>query len=168
VKPLALVSRRTMIAATAFAAVQQALGQPAAPERLFTFRQSFWLNLHHFLYVLGRARNNEPDSRRGTVAEAPIESQEILDRTEPDRSAWDKAISNYANSVSKKDLVFDRDLSRLTQAIDLLHRGLRRCQNRAGAPSLRGNQRPVEQPRPGGSGKARSFLEALPGWQIEL
>ena len=27
-----------------------------AQETLFTFRNEFWLNLHHFLYVLGRAR----------------------------------------------------------------------------------------------------------------
>src|SRR4029079_1006821 len=31
---------------------------------LFRFRVGFSNNLHHFLYVLGRARNNAPDARR--------------------------------------------------------------------------------------------------------
>ena len=112
-----MVSRRTLICTVALAGARRAFGQPAAPVRLFTFRQSFWLNLHHFLYVLGRARNNEPDSRRAAVAGASIEGQEILGRPEPDRTAWDKAVANYASSVSKKDLVFDRSLSLLTKTI---------------------------------------------------
>jgi hypothetical protein len=78
------VSRRTMIGTMAFTAVQRAFGQPTPVERLFTFRQSSWLNLHHFLYVLGRARNNEPDSRRGAVAGAVADGREILDLPEPE------------------------------------------------------------------------------------
>ncbi|HEV3329564.1 MAG TPA: hypothetical protein VG096_01195 [Bryobacteraceae bacterium] len=111
------VSRRTMIHALAFAVVQRSGGQPTPSERLFTFRQSIWLNLHHFLYVLGRARNNEPDSRRGPVAGASEETKEILDLPEPDRTAWAKAVSTYAASVSKQDLVFDRRLTSLTKTI---------------------------------------------------
>jgi hypothetical protein len=111
------VSRRTMIQALALAVVQGLDGQPKAIERLFTFRQSFWLNLHHFLYVLGRARNNEPDSRRGTVTGASEESKEILDLPEPDQTAWARAVSTYAASVSKQDLVFDRRLTSLTKTI---------------------------------------------------
>jgi hypothetical protein len=106
-----------MMGTVAFTAVQRALGQPNPVERLFTFRQSLWLNLHHFLYVLGRARNNEPDSRRGPVAGAVTDGREILALPEPDRIAWDKAVADYANSVSRKDLVFDRGLSLLTMTI---------------------------------------------------
>jgi hypothetical protein len=39
--------------------------------QLFAFRAGFWLNLHHFLYVLGRARNGAPDSSRAAVVKAP-------------------------------------------------------------------------------------------------
>jgi hypothetical protein len=98
-------------------AAYRGLGQPTAAERLFTFRQSLWLNLHHFLHVLGRARNNEADSRRGAAAAAIGDGQRILDLPEQDRIIWDKGVAAYANSVSKKDLIFDRSLSLLTKSI---------------------------------------------------
>ncbi len=39
---------------------------------IFVFHTGeFWLNLHHFLYVLGRAENKERDTSREAVAGAP-------------------------------------------------------------------------------------------------
>ena len=84
---------------------------------LFTFRVGFWNNLHHFLYVLGRARNNAPDARREAVVNAPKDLEGLAARPEAERTAWDEAIAFYAAGPSKKDAVFDGDLVRQTQRI---------------------------------------------------
>jgi hypothetical protein len=84
---------------------------------LFTFRVGFWNNLHHFLYVLGRARNNAPDARREAVVNAPKDLEGLAARPEAERAAWDEAIAFYAAGPSKKDAVFDEDLIRQTQRI---------------------------------------------------
>ena len=84
---------------------------------LFTFRVGFWNNLHHFLYVLGRARNNAPDARREAVVNAPKDVEGLAARSEAERAAWDEAVAFYAAGPSKKDAVFDGDLVRQTQRI---------------------------------------------------
>src|SRR5437763_5046294 len=43
----------------------------ATRKPLFTFHNGFWTNMHHFLYVLGRARNGTADSQRSAVMHAP-------------------------------------------------------------------------------------------------
>lgn len=41
---------------------------------IFRFEtDGFWLNLHHFLYVLGRVEAKMPDIRREAVAGAPTD-----------------------------------------------------------------------------------------------
>src|SRR4029079_2111202 len=77
----------------------------------------FWNNLHHFLYVLGRARNNAPDARREAVVNAPKDLEGRGARPEAERTAWDEAVAFYAAGPSKKDAVFDGDLVRQTQRI---------------------------------------------------
>lgn len=59
------IFRRAML----FSAVAPFLPWPAAAQNapLFSFYNRFRLNLHHILYVLGRAENKTPDSRRGAV-----------------------------------------------------------------------------------------------------
>ncbi len=69
----------------------------------------FWLNLHHFLYVLGRAQNNAFDAKRAAVASAPADSA----RVKPEHAeAWRNAVTAYANGPSKLTAVFDRALSK--------------------------------------------------------
>jgi hypothetical protein len=85
--------------------------------RPFAFRISFWNNLHHFLYVLGRARNGEPDARRRAVANAPKDVEGLSARSDAERAAWDEAVAFYDGGLSKKDAVFDTDLIRVTQAL---------------------------------------------------
>ena len=97
--------------------------EPGPPETstgrpLFTFRSGFWVNLHHFLYVLGRARNNESDSRRVAVTRAPAESAAgIKDLADADRQVWSAAVAWYQHDPSTKDPVFDRDLIAATTAL---------------------------------------------------
>ncbi len=90
---------------------------PRTADARFTFRIGFWNNLHHFLYVLGRARNNAPDARRDAVSHAPADTEGLAERSDVQRAAWDEAIAFYAAGPSKQDAVFDADLVRQTQLL---------------------------------------------------
>jgi hypothetical protein len=86
---------------------------------IFRFEtDGFWLNLHHFLYVLGRVEAKMPDIRREAVAGAPADEAEGLKTlSEADRRAWREAVSTYANGLSKLDMVFSRPLYDVTNAL---------------------------------------------------
>ena len=92
--------------------------QTATP--IFRFEtDGFWLNLHHFLYVLGRVEAKMPDIKREAVAGAPAdEAQGLKTLSDAERQAWRQAVTAYANGLSKLEAIFDR-------------RGLRRHQRRA-------------------------------------
>jgi hypothetical protein len=96
--------------------------KPAAtvPERaIFVFHtDEFWLNLHHFLYVLGRAENKERDTARAAVAGAPADMEQGLGKlSEKEQSTWREAVAAYAAGVSKKDVVFDSPLPAVASAL---------------------------------------------------
>jgi hypothetical protein len=112
-----------------FAAIQLAVvslvggaGQavPRDPQPpIFRFEaDEFWLNLHHFLYVLGRAEAKTADASREAVAGAPADEARGLDAlTSDQRRAWREAVTVYAAGPSRKDLIFDGPLSAITQAL---------------------------------------------------
>lgn len=78
----------------------------------------FWLNLHHFLYVLGRAEAGMPDATREAVRHAPADQDSVLARLSPDdRSAWRATVSSYATGLSRRDLLFDAPLLRVTERL---------------------------------------------------
>jgi len=78
----------------------------------------FWLNLHHFLHVLGRAEAQMPDRQRRAVAAAPAEQAAGLAAlTGAEQQAWSEVVTAYAAGPSRKDLVFDRDMVATTTAI---------------------------------------------------
>lgn len=83
----------------------------------FAFRSGLWNNLHHFLYVLGRDRNGTPDRTRDAVINAPKDLEGFAERSEAERAAWDEAIRFYAGGLSKKDAVFDEDLTAVTRVL---------------------------------------------------
>ena len=91
--------------------------QGATP--IFRFEaDGFWLNLHHFLYVLGRAQNHTPDSQRRAVVNAVTEqAQGLTGLSESHRQAWESAVRFYAGGLSKMDAVFDRGLIEVTNAM---------------------------------------------------
>lgn len=100
------ISRRTML----FSAASVVAGVARAQERpLFTFHNRFWLNLHHFLYVLGRAKNNTSDSKRGSVIGAVTDGNPL--------EALSQAVDLYSNGFSGKDVIFDRALIAVTRKI---------------------------------------------------
>ena len=75
-----------------------------------------WLNLHQFLYVLGRHEAGMADRTRRAVATAPAESEKGLTALSADeQKLWRDAVRSYGNGLSKQDAVFDKPL------IDLAH-----------------------------------------------
>lgn len=86
---------------------------------IFNFHDDeFWLNLHHFLYVLGRAENKTRDSARAAVSAAPADQQQGMARlTTQEQATWKEAVLNYAAGPAKKDLVFDDPLPAVTLAL---------------------------------------------------
>lgn len=87
------------------------LGQGQPPARLFVFDDPFWLNLHHYLYVLGRAHAGLPDSRRRAVAAAPADQAEGLKALdEGEQRAWQAAVAAYSKGPSTRDAIFDGDM----------------------------------------------------------
>ena len=93
---------------------------PASQKKpIFNFHtDEFWLNLHHFLYVLGRAQNKTSDASREAVVGAPADQEKGLAAlTASERNIWAEAVSAYASEISKKDLVFDEHLPDMTKAL---------------------------------------------------
>jgi hypothetical protein len=91
--------------------------QAAAP--IFRFEtDGFWLNLHHYLYVLGRVEAKMPDISRAPVAGASADEAEGLKGlNERERRQWRAAVSVYASGLSKLETVFDRALYDVTNAV---------------------------------------------------
>jgi hypothetical protein len=118
-----MISRRTLLY-SASGPLWWRLAAAQAPDKsasaLFAFHNRLWLNLHHFLYVLGRAKNNSPDSRRATVAGAIADRAGFEDLSAEDRARWENAVATYSQTVSRKDLLFDAPLALATRKIAAL------------------------------------------------
>ncbi len=93
--------------------------QSAHRAPIFRFEtDEFWLNLHHFLHVLGRAENQAPDAGRRAVQNAPRDVAQAQDQlSDGDRAVWRDAVTFYARGPSQRDLVFNRGLIALTSAL---------------------------------------------------
>lgn len=76
------------------------------------------VNLHHFLYVLGRAEAKSDDAAREAVAGAPSDSARGVETlTREERARWASALSAYAAGLSWKDTVLDAPLYTMTSAL---------------------------------------------------
>ena len=119
-----------LIAATALA---------APPGPLFRFHtDEFWLNLHHFLYVLGRAEAKMPDAAREAVAGAPGDAERGLVTLSSDQlKTWKDAVAFYAAGPSKKDAIFDSQLPKVALALTQVGES----PNLSSAPSIEANLR---------------------------
>ncbi len=103
-----------------------------SPTAIFQFEtDGFWLNLHHFLYVLGRVEAKMPDITREAVAGAPDDAEAVLnDLSAADQQAWREAVAVYAKGPSRQEMVFDQELMWLTNL-------MRRMPEKAPAASLK-------------------------------
>jgi hypothetical protein len=93
------------------------LSQTSSP--IFRYQtDGFWLNLHHFLYVLGRVEAKMPDIRREAVIGAPADQAEGLNNlSDADQQGWREVVSFYAAGLSKQDAVFDAKLVAITNQL---------------------------------------------------
>jgi hypothetical protein len=98
-------------------AVQAA--QTVQPAPIFRFESNeFWLNLHHYLYVLGRARAKTADMSREAVAGAPADEARGLEAlTAGERATWSEVVGIYAEGLSRKDAIFDDPLPAIALAL---------------------------------------------------
>lgn len=89
------------------------------PSRIFAFHSDeVWLNLHHFLYALGRAENQTGDASKSAFSGVLADQEQgLIALTDKERVAWHKAVVWYAADLSKKDLIFDESLPRFTTAL---------------------------------------------------
>ena len=67
-----MVSTAAMVVGASAGYAQTGPGQPSSPlvaeTRLFAFHSNVWVNLHHFLYVMSRARKGLDATRPATTA----------------------------------------------------------------------------------------------------
>jgi hypothetical protein len=86
---------------------------------IFVFHtDDVWLNLHQFLYVLGRHEAAAPDRMRRATVGAPADADRGLATLSADEQrAWREAVTFYAQGLSKLDAVFDEPLVRGGQAL---------------------------------------------------
>jgi hypothetical protein len=86
---------------------------------IFVFHtDDVWLNLHQFLYVLGRHEAATPDRMRRATVGAPADADRGLATLSADEQrAWREAVTFYAQGLSKLDAVFDEPLVRVGQAL---------------------------------------------------
>jgi hypothetical protein len=87
-----------LLASNATASTAQRPPRPA----FFTFEtDEFWLNLHHFLYVLGRAEAKLPDATNPAVAGAqPDAERGFRTLTRDEQQVWTAAVRSYASGLS--------------------------------------------------------------------
>jgi len=111
--------RQVLLLILIMATLGQPTSQAKAKQTIFIFHSDeFWLNLHHFLYVLGRAENKTTDSSRSAVVNAPKDEEQGLAKlTEAERAIWREAVAFYAKDLSKKDAVFDEPLPAITNEL---------------------------------------------------
>ena len=131
------------------------------------YENEFWLNLHHFLYVLGRSENKTRDSARAAVSGAPADQQQgMTSLTANEQTVWKEVVHQYAAGLSKKDIVFDDPLPAIT--IELARARSAKSLAGAGVACLRSPRCLCEQlpsiERPGGS----KHQAANKAWQVEI
>jgi hypothetical protein len=161
------VTRAVALAALALLAVQA--GPHAQESVIFSFRTGFWMHLHHFLYVLGRAEAGLPDSKRRAVAGAAADQTAGLkDATPEETAAWRTAVAAYARGLSRLDAVADPALWRATSALARLgdEQALPEDDLPAGMRAALKQAAPVYQRLwwPGHGRRSRTFVDELQTW----
>ncbi len=85
--------------------------QPVAPPGLlqqFQFESKLWPNLHHFLYVLARARNGAPERDRVAVRRAPLDVDGFDSLPADRRKLWADAIEAYRIHAAPLDIGYGK------------------------------------------------------------
>jgi len=77
----------------------------ATNQKIFDFRNGFWINLHHFLYL--QAMLATPDARKGHAEESAQFASPAM--TDAQKAVWDKAVQFYLK-YGKRDALTDDEL----------------------------------------------------------
>jgi hypothetical protein len=108
------IAAAAAIVLTASIAISPTAQTPAASAMFRFSADDMWLNLHHFLWVLGRAENKAPDAGRVSVAGAPVESAAgLAGLSDAEQAAWRNAITAYAATLSRIPSVLALELGRV-------------------------------------------------------
>ena len=96
---------------------------PAPPSREavavagpFALHSAFRVNLHHFLYVLTRARKGL-DAQRPAVTRSLADTADLGRLSAEERAGWDRALVHYSAEIAPRDAVFDEMLVEAKQAV---------------------------------------------------
>lgn len=89
-----------------------------APD-LFAFHSSFWVNLHHFLYVTARARKGL-DATRPAVTNALGDTAGFGALSQSDQGAWHAAVAYYDSAMAQRDILFDSGMVAITTRLTSL------------------------------------------------
>lgn len=92
--------------------------RPPSPVR-FEFRNGFWMNLHHFLYL--QALTEGPQARNASVTEIVDASSCIPKLKTADADRWSKSVSYYRENLVPKDWLFDDALAHLNDLLSEQH-----------------------------------------------
>jgi hypothetical protein len=111
-------SFRTAAAATLLAISVAAAAQAQAPPPNFVVHSDeFWLNLHHFLYVLGRLDAGRPEQGRPSkVNPAADEARGLQTLSADERTTWADAVHAYATGLSLQQPL-EQSMSAITRAL---------------------------------------------------
>jgi hypothetical protein len=82
----------------------------------FALHSAFRVNLHHFLYVLTRARKGL-DAQRPAVTRSLADTPDLGRLSAEERAGWDRALAHYAAEIAARDAVFDEMLVEAKQAV---------------------------------------------------
>jgi len=88
----------------------------AVENRWFSIHtDDFWLNLHHYLYVLARAHNGTSDASQPAVAGVlEDEQQGLATVSDEERSAWNAAVMTYQEGLGRQNSFFQAPLAPIT------------------------------------------------------
>src|SRR5438045_8809939 len=108
--------RIVILIAALVASTAASQGAQSRPVEHFAFTTNdFWLNLHHYLYVLGRAHSGAPDATQPAVASAPDdEKQGLVLLTNEERQSWTNVVDAYASGLSRGSSFFQAPLASMT------------------------------------------------------
>ncbi len=113
-----LIATFSVLMASGSQAQSLSTAQAELPPIFRITTDEFWLNLHHFLYLLGRAEARTSDSTREAVVEAPREAERGMKTLNAEeRKAWAGAVTAYATGLSLKDAVREAPMPAVTAAL---------------------------------------------------
>jgi len=94
----------------------QVASSATTAEHLFDFHSGIWINLHHFLYW--QALLSEPQKGPHPLALYKSDGDALEQLSPAERASWDAAVSYYAKSLVKRDLLFDEGMEAMKNNLE--------------------------------------------------